>query len=172
MDRRLRFSILPRNWMFAFREQIAVLLGISEREIEQILDQDAFYQGNLGQQPKCETIRVSPGSLHGGGIDYFRDGPARNEEFQFAFEDAFSHPLPNFTAPIDPKDNQFPSIAYPYMCPYSDPLGDPGYQRYYPIGLLQRMASSSVNAIWLGALLGISSSTLSSNSSTPFTRNR
>jgi len=153
MDRRLRFSVLRRNWMFVPREQIAILLGISEREIEQILNQDAFYQSNLGQQPKCETIRVSSGSLHGGGIDYFRDDPATNEESRFGFEDAFSHPLPNFTAPVDPKDNQFPSIAYPYVCPYSDPLGDPGYQRYYAIGLLQRMAASGVNAIWLGALL-------------------
>jgi hypothetical protein len=153
MDRRLRFSVLRRNWMFVPREQIAILLGISEREIEQILDQDAFYQGNLGQQPKCKTIRVSSRSLRVGDIYYFRDTVSANEEPRFGFEKRFVDSLPNFTAPVDPKDNQLPSIAYPYVCPYGDPLGDPGYQRYYPIGLLQRMAASGVDAIWLGALL-------------------
>jgi hypothetical protein len=151
-DERLRFSVLRRNWFFVPKEQILPMIGMTGAELETLLDHDAFYRAHLSKQPDVQTIRLGSRARAGKPLRWFEPPPQTGTpEPRFAFERALAEPM---AAPPRQRTRKRPAtIAYPYFCPYGDILALDDYQRYYPQGLLQRMAAHGVSAIWLHALL-------------------
>lgn len=154
IDDRTWLNVLRRNWFFVPRAQIAGMLDLSQEELDKSLDRDAFYRSHLGPQPEYEPINFRPSLLLHDSLDYF-DDPAHGvpEEPRFGFEKRLSELVTGFRDPTKANRNRRLVISYPYFCPYADALGDPNFMRYYPLGLLQRMADCGVSAIWVHALL-------------------
>ena len=155
-------SLIRRNWHLLPYEQLLQLLEMTPEHLAVMLREEDFLWIKLGQlKPACEPIRYTPPT----DAAVQRAGAIRQIVEQ-DFGDAFKQPsearfdfvrqLAETTgaATVVPKSDTESAlrIVYSYVAVYGDPLMNPELNPY-PDGLLQRLAASGVNGVWLQAVL-------------------
>ncbi len=153
-------TVLRRNWHLLPYEQLMALVGMDRKAFRFALAEDDFLFGKMGSvKPLCEPLRYAEGEgisavrrrladlLREEGVD-----PVAPEEPRFAFIAPFKNP----DAAIPPSEKESPPfdrrLIFSYCAEYGDPLMDPEIASY-PDGLLQRLAHTGVNAVWLHTVL-------------------
>ena len=156
-------TIVRRNWHLLPYGQLMKLLGKTRAEMYFCLMEDDFLWVKLGcVKPKCDPLKWDIRMLREGqakrediarvlkeeGLD-----PSAAEEPRFAFIRDIASPQPGFKTPEAPGDSPFDfRLIFSYFADFGDPLGDPEISSY-PEGLLQKLADSGVNAVWLHTVL-------------------
>ena len=160
--RRGYITIIRRNWHLLPYDQLLRLLDVTRDELYFSLMEDDFLWVKLGSvKPKCEVLRWSAGMREEGqgkreriaailkeeGLD-----PRASEEPRFTFVQDISAVDPGFKPPVKDASPYDFRLIFSYFADYGDPLGDPEIGSF-PEGLLQKLATQGVNAVWLHTVL-------------------
>ncbi|HQA38808.1 MAG TPA: hypothetical protein PLW27_07880, partial [Kiritimatiellia bacterium] len=153
-----------RNWHLLPYDQLLTLTGFTRERLRYALMEDDFLFIKLGSvKPACSPLRYAQPSeaeraAAGQLAAWLREeGVAESlhepEEPRFAFIDQLSRPDPALAA-APPSDNSPFGLRFifSYFAEYGDPLFDPEVASY-PEGLLQRLAASGVNGVWVHTVL-------------------
>ncbi len=162
MKERGYVTILHRNWHLLPYEQLLQLVEMTPERLDFALREDDFLWLKLGGlKPKCEPLRYQPPDEAGRrraaeirrivetdfGEEIYRSGEPRFEFFRKLStlpSTGTSQSVPAQAAPL--------RIVYPYGIAYGEPLLDPKLNTYSE-GLLERLATTGANGIWLQAVL-------------------
>ena len=157
-------TVVRRNWHLLPYDQLLTLTGFTRERLRYALMEDDFLFIKLGSvKPACSPLRYAPPSeaeraAAGQLAAWLREeGVAESlhepEEPRFAFIDRLSRPDPALAA-APPSDNSPFGLRFifSYFAEYGDPLFDPEVASY-PEGLLQRLAASGVNGVWVHTVL-------------------
>ena len=159
-------TVIRRNWHLLDYPQLMALVGKSREDMRFALLEDDFLFVKLGRiKPKCgplvwdarelgdEQLRAERGKiariLREEGADTFS-----GDEPRFSFVQEYASAQAN-TPAIGHSSGAAPfdlRLIFSYFADYGDPLGDPEIGSY-PEGLLARLASQGVNAVWLHTVL-------------------
>jgi hypothetical protein len=156
-------TLIRRNWHLLPYEQLLTLLDMTPEQLSVMLREEDFLWVKLGRvKPQCAPLLYSPpdASAQGRAAEIrrvveqdFGEELTRPAEPRFDFVRKLAEPLPHFTAPPVSADAPvMPRIVYSYVAVYGDPLMNPKLNPY-PDGLLQRLAASGINGVWLQGLL-------------------
>lgn len=159
-------TVLRRNWHILPNSQILDLLGISQEELDLRLKEDDFLLVKLGGfKPECEILKYeksSPEILK--KCEEFRRAisPMNSAEIfkgeeRFAFVDKInSYKLKSETQTSSSEDKSpFElRLIYPYLSSFGDPLMEDGVPAYSE-GMLNMLADSGINAVWLHTALSM-----------------
>ncbi len=156
-------TLIRRNWHLLPYEQLLTLLDMAPEQLSVMLREEDFLWVKLGRvKPRCEPLRYSApdaaakartAEIRRVVEQDFGEELNRPAEPRFDFVRRLAEPLPHFAAPQPPPDTpDMPRIVYSYVAVYGDPLMNPKLNPY-PDGLLQRLANSGINGVWLQALL-------------------
>jgi len=156
-------TLIRRNWHLLPYEQLLTLLDMTPEQLSVMLREEDFLWVKLGRvKPQCTPLQYSPpdglAQARAAAIrrvveQDFGGELTRPAEPRFDFVRKLAEPLPHFTAPPVSADAPvMPRIVYSYVAVYGDPLMNPKLNPY-PDGLLQRLAASGINGVWLQALL-------------------
>ena len=163
MRKRGYVTLIRRNWHLLPYAQLLALLDITPERLSIMLREEDFLWVKLGRvKPQCEMLRYSPpneaaqqraAEIRRLVEQEFGDELNRPAEPRFDFVRKLAEPLPRFVPPqLSPDAPDMPRIVYSYVAVYGDPLMNPELNPY-PDGLLQRLANSGINGVWLQALL-------------------
>lgn len=157
-------TVLRRNWHLLPYSQLVTLLGLSREQLRYSLNEDDFLFHKLGSiKPKCEPLVYAPPTpeetadaarlsrwLLEEGVASAATQP---EEPRFAFVRELSRMDPTI-ADVKPGDRSPFALRFifSYFADYGDPLIDPEVTSY-PEGLLQRLAATGVNGVWIHTVL-------------------
>ncbi|HOJ31951.1 MAG TPA: hypothetical protein PKY35_04580 [Candidatus Hydrogenedentes bacterium] len=160
-QRRSYITVIRRNWHLLPYDQLMQLLGWSEEQLAFTLREDDFLSVKLGAKPDCAPLLyVAPDEAvldkerHTAAVvrEEFPDGVGELGEPLFAFVQKLSEPLPSGKTPRMHKNRFTRRYCYSYFALYGDPLYAENIDPY-PDGLLERLAASGVNGVWLQGLL-------------------
>jgi hypothetical protein len=159
-DRRIYITVIRRNWHLLPYSQLLTLLNMSSKELSVALKEDDGLFIKLGNlKPEIEELRYSPpdkntirGALNIKRVAqrYFREQSAFTP-FQF-IEDLKYASGKEAESVYQPDKDKSPKIVYSYFGIYGDPLSDT-LQDLYPDGLLEKLAQSGINGIWMHVVL-------------------
>ena len=162
MRKRGYVTLIRRNWHLLPYEQLLALLDMTPEQLSVMLREEDFLWVKLGRvKPQCEPLRYAPPEesalLRAADIrrvveQEFGGELGRPAEPRFDFVRRLSEPLPHFALPDAAGGPVMPRIVYSYVAVYGDPLMNPELNPY-PDGLLQRLAASGINGVWLQGLL-------------------
>ena len=159
--RRLYITVIRQNWHVLPNAQIMELLGWDESRFAFTLKEDDFLDVKLQAKPelaplawhaptpaerrRTAEIRQIVRQVFGPAIDAAGEPP-------FAFVDQLAEATGQAPAPRPGQAVWTPRYVYSYFALYGDPLvetdADP-----FPDGLLERLAASGVNGVWMQAVL-------------------
>jgi hypothetical protein len=156
-------TLIRRNWHLLPYEQLLELLDMTPEQLSVMLREEDFLWVKLGRvKPQCVPLKYSPpdeaaqrraAEIRRVVEQDFGDELGRPAEPRFDFVRQLAEPLPRFVPPLPSADGTaMPRIVYSYVALYGDPLMNPKLNPY-PDGLLQRLAASGINGVWLQALL-------------------
>lgn len=153
-------TIIRRNWHLLPYDQLLELLDMTADELDVMLREEDFLWIKLGRlKPACGRLRyVAPddaaikraAEIRKVVEEEFGDGLSMRGEPRFDFVRQLAEPIPSLTVSADSGDTL--RIVYSYVAVYGDPLLNTNLNPY-PDGLLQRLAASGVNGVWLQAVL-------------------
>jgi hypothetical protein len=156
-------SIIRHNWHLLPYEQLLTLLDWDLNTLDFHLNEDDFLFVKLGNfKPVCDPIKyVEPNAatkqrcaeIKSVVATHFGNAFSQLGQPRFDFVRTLSQPdktRPG-SASGEGKDEQL-RFLYSYFALYGDPLSNPDLDPF-PDGLLQRLAASGVNGVWLQALL-------------------
>ncbi len=158
-------TILRRNWHLLPYEQLLVLLDKTPEELNYCLREDDFLFIKLGSiKPYCEPLKYTEpdekARARAAEIKKIVEtelGPKMiaqpEEEPRFSFVTRLSRPVDSEkkTEPPALKEDELRFI-YSYFATFGDPLMDDEI-RSFPEGLLERLAASGVNGVWIHTVL-------------------
>lgn len=157
-------TVLRRNWHLLPYEQLMTLLGMSRERLRYCLDEDDFLFVKLGRiKPACETLVYRPPTEAETAAaarlaDWLREEGVSSlltatGEPRFDFVKRLAQPDPALKLPGPADDALFElRFLFSYFADYGDPLIDPEVSSY-PDGLLQRLAATGVNGVWVHTVL-------------------
>jgi hypothetical protein len=157
-------TLIRRNWHLLPYEQLLELLEMTPERLAVMLREEDFLWIKLGGlKPKCEPLRYHPpdeaarrraAEIRRVVEEDFGEEIRRPAEPRFDFVRQLSTPLPSFSPPAKPGDDQPLTLrlVYSYVAVYGDPLLNPKLNPY-PDGLLERLSAVGINGVWLHALL-------------------
>jgi len=155
-------TILRRNWHLLPYEQLLTLVDMSPEELATLLHEDDFLYIKFGSnKPKCDPVRYEPPDAASAeraaeirslvethfGESLREPGVAR---FAFIEELSETHVPPSSPSPHSETDSL--RYLYSYVAAFGDPLLDTSLDPY-PDGLLERLAASGVNGVWMHVVL-------------------
>lgn len=157
-------TILRNNWMICTREQILILLDITDEALDFILKEDDFMWIKLGSfKPEVDAPRYTPltkeqeeqtRAIRRLFTEQFTAG-TDVEDNAFEFIQAYTEPI---TAPevmdiaLQDGEDQDIRFIYPYFSLYGDTLLDERIDPF-PERLLQEYAKVGINGVWMQGLL-------------------
>jgi hypothetical protein len=162
-------TIIRRNWHLLPYEQLLELLDLTADQLDVMLREEDFLWVKLGRvKPQCDPLYYRAPDA-GAMEDAANIRRVVAEEFgalrpdqavpRFDFVRKLAEPMVDGAADREsvavgpPGANEDAlRIVYSYLAVYGDPLMDPALNPY-PDGLLQRLARSGVNGVWLQAVL-------------------
>jgi hypothetical protein len=160
--RRGFITILRRNWHLMPYEQLLALLDMTADELAFTLREDDTLFLKFGSvKPRCAPVRfaapteaVKKREAEIKAVIERRFGAAINEpgEPPFDFVRQLSQPMEQAAKPVPPDPKKGLRFIYSYFALYGDPLLTPELDPF-PDGLLQRLAQSGVNGVWLHVVL-------------------
>ncbi|MBR4171369.1 MAG: hypothetical protein IKR48_06925 [Kiritimatiellae bacterium] len=155
-------TVLRRNWHLLPYPQLLTLLGKSREELRYCLMEDDFLMVKLGNiKPKVEPLAYAEPTAHEREQARHLAALLAQEHFPVIQEEPRFSFIPPLSAVSSKLASQATSesgspfsfrLIFSYFADYGDPLGDPAIASY-PEGLLQRLASHGVNAVWLHTVL-------------------
>ena len=159
--RRLYITVIRQNWHVLPNPQIIELLGWDEARFAFTLKEDDFLDVKLQAKPalpplswhaptapeqaRAAEIRRIVRQVFGPAIDLPGQPP-------FAFVRQLSEPSGQPPAPRPGQAVWSPRYVYSYFALYGDPLVEPEADPF-PDGLLERLAATGVNGVWMQAVL-------------------
>ena len=158
-------TIIRANWHLLPYEQLLELLGWSAKRLGYVLKEEDFLWHKLGDLKPCvepvfyRTLTAAE-SEHTRRIRatmerLFPDLQAPDADEPFGFLKDFESPVPRAPKPASSstKNPAFDlRFLYSYSAVYGDPLINPGLNPF-PDGLLARLATMGINAVWLPVIL-------------------
>ena len=145
-------TIIRNNWFLLPCEQICALLGISQKRLDFILQNDDFLWVKLGEyKPECERVTYTPLTQEqiikterlGEKIKgYIR--PHSVEPFDFFADKA--------EKAGDGRYTKGKRIVHGYLSPCGDAFMEDG-KEYMPDALLEKYAGLGINGVWLHGVL-------------------
>jgi hypothetical protein len=157
-------TLCRRNWRLLPWDQLATLLDTTPEKLRQYLTvDDVAIWVSLGSfKPQCPPLRYKPpgpearrraAQIKRLVEEYFATELQQPGEPRFAFVHRLGEPQPAPAAPAgEGKMLLSPRFLCSYLKVYGDPLLDPQIDMY-PDGLLQRLAASGADGIWLNGVL-------------------
>ena len=158
-------TVLRRNWHLIDYDQLMTVADMTRDELSYSLIEDDFLLTKLGYfKPKCGPLAWDPAVVDSEASRAARRRIAEilkeegaddfSEEPRFTFVKELSAPMSGGEAPaFADKESPFATrMVFSYFADYGDPLLDPEIGSY-PEGLLQRLASQGVNAVYLHVVL-------------------
>lgn len=156
-------TVLRRNWHLLPYDQLMHLLEMSRTQLRYSLMEDDFLFVKLGNiKPKCEPLLYAPPTpaeetaaarLAGWLREEVGDTLTQPEEPRFSFIVDLSGMDPALKNIKSKEDSKFElRFIFSYFADYGDPLLDPEVGSY-PDGLLQKLAASGVNGVWVHTVL-------------------
>lgn len=154
-------TVIRRNWHLLPYSQLLKLLKMSREELSWRMIEDDFLSVKLGDKPYCEELSYTPPTEEMNRKaqqikDLLADfGPQlfEGETPRFSFLSEFDSVTNRQNNYIDSHHAQFDiRMIFPYFTDYGDPLMDHNLSSY-PEGLLQKLSSLGVNAIWIHSVL-------------------
>lgn len=157
-------TIIRNNWMICTREQILILLDITDDELDFILKEDDFMWVKLGsfkpkvKAPRYVALTVEQEAETKGIRELFEKRflsgvEAKDNAFQFI--KAYVEPLAESEVieitGRDEEDN-CTRFIYPYFSLYGDALIDDSIDPF-PDVLLDEYAKAGINGVWMQGLL-------------------
>lgn len=159
-DRRIYITVIRRNWHLLPYTQLLTLLNMNSNELSVALKEDDGLFIKLGNlKPEIEELKYTApdkkairGALKIKHIaqQYFR-GQNTCTPFQFVEGLKYASGKKNENVYQPGKDRDL-RLVYSYFGTYGDPLSDT-LQDLYPDGLLEKLAQSGVNGIWMHVVL-------------------
>lgn len=146
-------TVLRRNWHLLPYDQILMLLGKTQEELEWDLYEDDFLFAKLGRKkPQCERLVYEKPTKEMKArcreiAKIVKGEPKIKEEPRFDFLSA----MPVFESAGSEGDEGM-RMVFSYNAVYGDPLMDPE-QSSYSEELLSRLSSLGVNAVWVHSVL-------------------
>jgi hypothetical protein len=161
--RRGYITIVRRNWHLVPYEQLLTLLDMSADELAFSLREDDGLYIKLGShKPRCmpvrwvertAEVRQREAEIRRVVAKYFPGPWWERREPPFAFVESLSRSSGNSNAPPAQSDALLhPRFIYSYFGTYGDPLIDETLDPY-PDGLLEKLADSGANGVWLHVVL-------------------
>ncbi|MDZ4859233.1 MAG: hypothetical protein SGI88_09615 [Candidatus Hydrogenedentes bacterium] len=156
-------TLIRRNWHLLPYEQLLELLELTPEQLSVMLREEDFLWHKLGQiKPQCDPLRyIAPNDAAKARAAEIRavvkkdfgDAIKQTGEPRFDFVRQIRDPLPDVPAPEVAADRpESLRIVHSYVAVFGDPLLSPQLNPY-PDGLLQRLAASGINGVWLHAVL-------------------
>jgi len=158
--KRAYISIIRRNWHLLPYPQMMQLLGMTEEQLAFTLREDDFLYIKLGSvKPNCPPLQYAAPdaatleaeqALAARVARHFPSGPATLREPLFQFVRDLSAPLDE---PAPARESRFaPRYCSSYFALFGDPLLEEDIDPF-PDGLLDRLAASGVDSVWMHAVL-------------------
>jgi len=158
--KRAYISIIRRNWHLLPYPQMMQLLGMSEEQLAFTLREDDFLYIKLGSvKPDCLPLQYAAPdaatlkaeqALAARIAKYFPDGPVTMREPLFQFVRDLSAPL---AEPVPGRESRVsPRYCSSDFALFGDPLLEEDIDPF-PDGLLDRLAASGVDSVWMHAVL-------------------
>ena len=147
-------TLLRRNWHLLPYDQILMLLGKTQEELEWDLYEDDFLFVKLGRKkPFAEHLVYQEPTAEMKArckeiARIVRSEPAVSEAPRFDFFSA----LPSIETGSAPDEDAGMRMVFSYNAVYGDPLMEPA-QSSYSEELLSRLSSLGVNAVWVHSVL-------------------
>lgn len=161
-------TLIRRNWHLLPYEQLLELLDMTPERLSVMLREEDFLWIKLGRiKPACDPLHYTPpdeaakqraAEIRRVVEQDFGGEIRRRGEPRFDFVRRLSEPLSHRNASGDNRQSeaggepQTLRLVYSYVAVYGDPLLNPKLNPY-PEGLLQRLAASGINGVWLQGLL-------------------
>lgn len=159
--RRIYITVIRQNWHVLPNAQLIELLGWDAARFAFTLKEDDFLDVKLQAKPeltplawhtpteaekaRAAEMRRTVREVFGRAIDQAGEAP-------FAFVAQLSKASGKPAAPRAGKAVWTPRYVYSYFALYGDPLLEPEADPF-PDGLLERLAASGVNGVWMQAVL-------------------
>lgn len=158
--KRAYITIIRRNWHLLPYPQMLQLLDMTAEELAFTLREDDFLYVKLGNlKPDCPPLKYTPPDDATRAAEAvvaervktaFPGGPATMHEPLFQFVRDLSAPLEE---PVAPRASRFsPRYCSSYFALFGDALLDESIDPF-PNGLLDRLAASGVDGVWMHAVL-------------------
>ena len=163
MAKRGYATLIRRNWHLLPYDQLLELLEMTPDRLAFTLREEDFLWVKLGRlKPQCAPLHyVAPddaakqraAEIRRVVEQDFGNGLRQPAEPRFDFVRQLSAPLPGVSPHTAEKTGDSTlRLVYSYVAVYGDPLLNPELNPY-PDGLLQRLAASGINGVWLQVLL-------------------
>ncbi|GMV94536.1 MAG: hypothetical protein AMXMBFR82_43140 [Candidatus Hydrogenedentota bacterium] len=154
-------TLIRRNWHLLPYDQLLELLEMTPERLDHMLREEDFLWVKLGRRKPAseplkysapnEAARVRAAEIRAVVEGSFGDVLLQPREPRFDFVKQLSQPDPSLSVNAQDKSD-VERLVYSYVAVYGDPLLNPELNPY-PDGLLQRLAASGVNGVWLQGVL-------------------
>ncbi|GMU93212.1 MAG: hypothetical protein AMXMBFR4_22700 [Candidatus Hydrogenedentota bacterium] len=161
-------TLIRRNWHLLPYKQLLELLDMTPERLSVMLREEDFLWIKLGRiKPACDPLQYTPPDeaakrraaeirrvvAQDFGGEIRRKGEPRFE-FVRRLSEPLIHPIANADSRQSGAGGEPPTLrlVYSYVAVYGDPLAHPELNPY-PDGLLQRLAASGINGVWLQGVL-------------------
>lgn len=154
-------TIIRNNWRICTREQILILLNITDDELEFILKEDDFMWIKLGSfKPKVEkaiykSLTLEQEKETKAICDLFTKRFVTAKDVQdnaFRFLKEYAEPSEGFDVKMIREEDTTIRFIYPYFSLYGDALIDENIDPI-PERLLQEYAKAGINGVWIQGIL-------------------
>jgi hypothetical protein len=161
MLKRGYLTLIRRNWHLLPYDQLLELLEMTPERLDHMLREEDFLWVKLGRRkPACAPLRFTPpddaarkraSEIREVVEEAFGDALRQHGEPRFDFVRQLSTPI-TANRPVSDERPAVRRLVYSYVAVFGDPLLNPELNPY-PDGLLQRLAESGINGVWLQGVL-------------------
>lgn len=161
MLKRGYLTLIRRNWHLLPYEQMLELLEMTPERLDHMLREEDFLWVKLGRRkPACAPLGFAPpddaarkraSEIREVVEEAFGDTIRQPGEPRFDFVRQISEPV-SANRPVSDERPAVQRLVYSYVAVFGDPLLNPELNPY-PDGLLQRLAESGINGVWLQGVL-------------------